>query len=250
MVYKIGKRDLVFIFDVDGVIADTPQEESWEKTMSGFGLHYDGIFKEFYQKNLAGSPREAGIKKVLKYFLPEKEGDGELIQNFSNKKQEIYETLIRDGQFKVYEDVRGIILEAKNHNVSLAVCSSSENSKKLLENLFIKETNCCMYDLFDSVTAGAKSNGASKKSILYNLAYGRLLDKQTLREPAIVVWEDADVGVEAAREAGFNCIGVAREGLATPERLKSYGANIAYNEQQLKDLNFTNVIGQLEKILI
>lgn len=249
MVYKIGKRDLVFIFDVDGVIADTPQEESWEATIGSFGWNYEEDFKNFYQKNLAGNPREAGIKTVLHHFTPENEENQALIQDFSNRKQRAYEELIKKGQFKVYEDIRKIILESKNHEVSLAVCSSSENSKKLLENLFVKETNSSMYDIFDSVTAGAKSNGASKKSILYNLSYGRLLNKQTLREPAIVVWEDADVGVEAAREAGFNCIGVAREGLATPERLKSYGANIAYDDQQLKNLNFNMVINQLEQIV-
>lgn len=249
MTYKLKNRDLVFIFDVDGVIADTPQEESWLKAINNFGWDYNGNFKKFYQNNLAGSPREAGIKKVLEHFMPEEKDDETMIRIFSEEKQKEYLKLIDSGKFRVYGEIKNLILEAKKQNVTLAVCSSSENSKRLLENIQISEYGCRMADLFSSITAGAKSNGAVKKSTLYTLAFEKLKKCVSLNDPVVLVLEDADVGVEAAIEARFYCAGIARQGLTTPKLLKLHGANFAYGERQLKNLDFARVLGDLEQIV-
>jgi len=249
MTYKIHNKDLVLLVDVDGVIADTPQEESWQRTMIDYGWKIPEDFKGFYQHNLAGAPREEGIKKLYRKYAPGKQEDSAAIKEFSDAKQKYFEKLIEEGKFKIYEDVKKIVLEAKEKETTMAVCSSSENSKNLLNHIHLPEKNCSMYDLFEIVVAGAKSHGASKKSILYNMTYGLLLNKKTFDNPFIVVLEDADVGVKAAKEAGFYCVGIARDGLTTPNALMNHGADIAYNQNQLNSLNFNGLSGDLEKLL-
>lgn len=249
MTYRIHGRDPVLLVDVDGVIADTPQEESWQRTMQEHGWIVSGNFKTYYQHNLAGGPREQGIKKILEQFAPEKKEDLTAIKEFSDAKQAHFEKLIEEGKFRIYDDVRRLVVEAKEREIAMAVCSSSENSKKLLEHIYLQEKSCSMYEMFDIVIAGAKSHGASKKSVLYNMTYGLLLNKKTFNNPFIIVLEDADVGVEAAKEAGFYCVGIARPGLTTPRLLRMHGADIAYNQRQLNSLDFNHLASDLEKLV-
>jgi len=55
-----------FLFDVDGVIAETPHEESWKEAAIEYeliGKNFD--FTCFYQKFVAGIPGLKGARAIL-----------------------------------------------------------------------------------------------------------------------------------------------------------------------------------------
>lgn len=246
MSYLINGKESVFIFDVDGVIADTPQEKSWFLASQEMGLYYQGDFSKFYQANMAGVPRKVAAEALIKYF--QGVGDIDKVNSLMERKQDIFLNLVNTGQFNIYEDVLRIIHESKKRGVVLGVCSSSDNSEELLRNTpsLGKER---LYELFVAITAGAKKYGVSDKTELYKISYRRILEKVDVDNPFVLVWEDADSGIKAAKNAGFSCIGIARNGLTTPDLLKKCGADIAYDESTLSRISFDRIHKDLASLV-
>jgi len=136
-----------------------------------------------------------------------------------------------------------IIESARNSNVPVAAVSSSESAERMLRKVGI-------FDIFNSTTLGAITYRALKKEHLYSFAFGRLCEKLGLSDlPYPVVFEDADSGISAAKNLGYFCVGIAREGLATEDSLITAGANLAYNGENLLSKGYVGVIGDVEKSL-
>ena len=241
---------LVFLFDIDGVVAETPHEESWRETAIEYGLvEKDFNFKEFYQKSVAGIPGIKGAEAILEergYFRQKNifdvlEKEKEAIK-FRELKQKILEKHLEQGNFKVFSDIINVIIEAKNNKIPVVAVSSSENSEKILKRSGI-------YYLFDAHVLGAIKHRVKNKEELYVLAFGKLLEKYNYDEiPYAVVFEDADKVIESIKKTGYKCIGIARAGLATPESLVLKGADIAYNEAELRQKGFYGIMEDLKRL--
>ncbi len=236
--------NLAFLFDVDGVIAEIPHEKSWRKASLEWKLIKEGFdFTQFYQKNIAGIPGLSGAKIILDltgYYqknkiIVEKEKE-EKAMEFRNLKQKCLDEYLDLGDFRLFEEVVSIIKDAKKNKIPLAAISSSENAEKIL-----KKTN--IYEIFNSTTLGAISHKVSKKEDLYILCFEKLCKKLNLKKSLLpIAFEDADKAISAVKTLNYFCIGIARQGLATPESLIRNGADLAYNEKNLKERGYEGII--------
>ncbi len=266
---------VIFLFDVDGVIAETPHEEAWKAAAVEWGIiPEDFSFTLFYAKHVAGEPGITGARNILgllregaKPTYYEREGitdthkRDESAEQFRNPaKQKYLDGYIADGNFRVFDDISKIILGAKNAGIPVAAVSSSENSEAILKSINAIELakrvkvpytparkDASLYDVFNTTVLGAITHwhGAKVEKINhYAMAYGKLLGKIDRKEiPYAVVFEDAPKGVAAVSQLGFYCIGISRNStsgvtLASKEDLFRTGAKLAYAENELKHIGY------------
>jgi beta-phosphoglucomutase-like phosphatase (HAD superfamily) len=154
---------------------------------------------------------------------------------------------IESGEFKIFRDIESIIKDAKKNKTPIAAVSSSENAEKIL-----RKTD--LYNLFDSLTLGAIKHKplyrSIKKEDLYIFAFGKLCGMLDIEIPKYpIIFEDADKGVEAAKNIGYFCIGIAREGLSTPNSLIRNGADLAYDSTMLFQKGYGGIMRDLDKKL-
>ncbi len=243
------KSKIVLLFDVDGVIVDTPHENAWRAVALEWKLIVEDFnFKEFYQKYVAGIPGLEGAKIILEktgYYeeqnIVTKEEKQKKAKEFRKIKQNFLDEYIAKGEFKIFEDIKFIIEEAKKNKIPIAAVSSSENAEKMLKKIGL-------FDHFDSTTLGAIKHRALSKEALYGFAFGRLCG--TLNQdhlPTPIIFEDADKGVIAAKNLGHFCIGIAREGLTTKESLINTGADLAYDDLSLSNSGYSRIMRDLNK---
>lgn len=278
---------LCFLFDADGVIAETPHEEAWKDAAVEWGIiGKDFNFTRFYASHVAGEPGMTGALNILEllhengkatYF--EREG----ISSQANKekaanyfrdpvKQRILKEYIDKGQFKVFEDAAKLILGLREAAYPLAVVSASENTRAILEkidpNALAKKLghySVCessrFIELFDAEALGTIHHWHGKlieKINHYAMAYGKLLGAKGYGSeteiPIPVVFEDAPKGVVAVKKLGFYVVGISRISasgvcLARPDELRNSGADLVYDEKALGDVSIGDLLSDLEKIL-
>ena len=133
------------IFDVDGVLVDSPHELAWRESLKGL-LEGDwrdirnqtsGTAERFttqvYQQVLAGKPRLAGARAALEYFgVPDADRRAE---QYAAIKHEHVLQLIEQGRFRAFPDALRFILAVKNSGIRVAAASSSKNAKLFLERI-------------------------------------------------------------------------------------------------------------------
>ncbi len=198
------------IFDIDGVVADTPHEESWRRATEGLCARPDwgeavaasrwqpGAFtREVYLEVCAGKERREGARSVLKHFgIPD--SDGSRLETFYAEKQRVFLDMIEEGEVRAYEDAIDLARRAQDAGWKLAAASSSKNATAILEVLGLMP-------LFDADVCGRDVPSKPAPDI-FLAAAGEL----GLRPGQCCVVEDATSGVRAARRGGFMCLAVAR----------------------------------------
>ena len=133
------------IFDVDGVLLDSPHELAWRESLKGL---LDGDWRDIrdqtswtaerfttqvYQQVLAGKPRLAGARAALEYFgVPDADRRAE---QYAAIKHEHVLKLIEQGRFRAFPDALRFILAVKNSGIRVAAASSSKNAKLFLERI-------------------------------------------------------------------------------------------------------------------
>jgi beta-phosphoglucomutase-like phosphatase (HAD superfamily) len=135
------------IFDVDGVLVDSPHERAWrealERLMAGpwrdiapqTSYTPSRFTTEVYQTYVAGKPREAGARAALDYFgVPDP--DGQRLHEYCEVKQADLIALIARGEFVAFDDALRFLLDLKTAGVKLAAASSSKNA-----NLFLSKVS-------------------------------------------------------------------------------------------------------------
>ncbi|GIV20705.1 MAG: hypothetical protein KatS3mg023_2456 [Armatimonadota bacterium] len=218
------------IFDIDGVLVDSPHERAWGETLqrlmstrwadiaSDTRYTPDRYTSEVYQQVVSGKPRQEGAAALLEYFgIPDP--DGRRTQELCDLKQQMIVELIERGEFTALEDGLRFILALKAKGVKLAAASSSKNANRMLERVFLQpfcDRQCLhvsfvtpetrLIDLFDVNVCGRDfAQGKPHPEIFLTAA--ALLGVPPER---CVVIEDAPAGVQAAKAGGMRCIGVAR----------------------------------------
>lgn len=247
------------IFDVDGVLVDTPHEQAWrealQRLMTGEWLPFagetrytvDGFTTAVYQEYLAGKPREAGAQAALDYFGIV-DPDGSRLQIYMAKKQALIEELIERGEFKVFPDALRFLLRLKSHSLKLAAASSSKNANKFLAKIdvgaFVAEggmqgehlsytlpATLTMLELFDANVCGQPfPHGKPAPDIFLGAAAAI-----PLPPTECFVVEDASSGVAAAKAGDMHAIGVAR--LNDEALLRAAGADQIVTSLDAIDVN-------------
>jgi len=217
------------IFDVDGVLVDSPHELAWREV---FRSLMEGDWRDVrdqtrwtpeaftpavYQQLVAGVPRMAGARAAMEHFgVPDIEAR---IGQYAADKQAHVITLIEEGRFMAFPDALRFILAVKDMGIRVAAASSSKNAKRLLERIrldtfaaeqklgydFIRP-GMTLQELFDADISGRDfPHGKPDPTIFLTAA-----EELGVPPSRCFVVEDSSSGISAARAAGMASLGIAR----------------------------------------
>jgi beta-phosphoglucomutase len=217
------------IFDVDGVLVDSPHELAWRdalrQLMEGDWRDIRGqtswtaerFTPAVYQQVMAGMPRMAGARSALEHFgVPDIDAR---VERYAAAKQEHVVKLIQEGRFMAFADALRFILAVKDLGIRVAAASSSKNAKLFLERIrldtfaaeerldhdFIRP-GMTLIELFDADISGRDfPRGKPDPTIFLTAA-----DELGVLPGACFVVEDASSGILAAKAGGMAALGVAR----------------------------------------
>ena len=219
------------IFDVDGVLVDSPHERAWREA---FEQLIDGEWRdvreqssyapgrftpEVYQQVMSGKPRMSGARALLDHFaVPDPESR---VAAYADRKQHMVIELIKAGEFRAYPDALRFILAVKAAGILVAAASSSKNAGLFLEQIrldvFAAEhglpydfvtPGLSLLDLFD-VNLSGKDFEHGKPHPMMFLA---VADEFPAAPQECFVVEDAVSGVQAAKAGSMTALAIARVG--------------------------------------
>jgi len=231
------------IFDVDGVLVDSPHEETWRESLRQL-MESDwrdirdrttwsptAFTSHVYEEYMSGKPRMSGARAALAYFqVPDAD---KRVAEYALRKQEMLERLVEAGDFTSYPDALRFVIAVKDAGVLIADASSSKNAALFLRmirlDIFAQEQGISspsirpglsLLDYFDADVSGRDfAHGKPDPEIFLTAA------RELGIEPRYaMVLEDAAAGVEAAKAGGMAAIGIARAD--DTELLAAAGADI------------------------
>ena len=227
------------IFDIDGVLVDSPHEQAWRESLAQLmagpwasiaaGTRYapTRYTSAVYQEYVSGKPRAAGAQAALQYFgVPDPYGAR--VQEYGEAKQRLLLALIARGAFAAYDDAIRLLLHLKAAGVRVAAASSSQNADLFLQKVplarFRNEfpalaPDATLLGMFDANVNGQAVPHGKPDPALFLLAAAAL----RAAPDACLVVEDAPAGVQAARAAGMACFALARHSDAAA--LRAAGAD-------------------------
>ena len=182
------------IFDLDGVIVNTVplHFNAWKKMFSEYGR--DFTFEE-YKHKVDGIPRLDGARAVLTDI------DEAGLEKAAVRKQGYYLELVDQSEIEVYDSTVHLIKDLRAKGIKVAAASSSRNCRYILEKVKL-------VGLFDAIVVGGEFKKGKPDPEIFLLAASRI----GVLEDDSVVFEDAKLGVEAAKNGHMRCVGIAREG--------------------------------------
>jgi beta-phosphoglucomutase len=228
------------IFDVDGVLVDSPHEQAWREALrelmegpwsdiagsTSWGA--DKFTSRVYQERLSGRPRMDGARAALEYFgVPDID---KRATEYADRKQDMVVRLIEAGKFTAFDDALRFVLAVKEAGIRTAAASSSKNAGLLLGKIRLDEfaertglksdlirPGLTLRDTFDADTSGREFEHGKPAPDIFLAAASELGSDPA----ACFVVEDAPSGVKAAKAGGMAAIGLARsddEALLAAER--------------------------------
>jgi beta-phosphoglucomutase len=231
------------IFDVDGVLVDSPHEAAWRDTFAELMQHEwadirdqttwtpDAFTPQVYQQVLSGKPRMEGALAALEHFhVPD---PGARVAAYADLKQEMVVELIEAGKFSAYPDALRFLLAVKDMGVKVAAASSSKNAGLFLRQIRLDEFAAAEgldYDwiedgltllaAFDVDISGRHFEHGKPHPAIFLAAAAEL----GVDPHAAFVVEDAVSGIQAAKAGEFAGLGVARHD--DEEALAAQGADL------------------------
>lgn len=219
------------IFDVDGVLVDSPHERAWREAFKELmdttwrdvrhltSYTPDRFTPEVYQSAMSGKPRMSGARAVLDYFeVPDPDSR---VPAYADRKQTMLIDLIKAGEFRAYPDALRFILAVKDAGIAVAAASSSKNAGLFLDRIrldvFVTKhglpypwvtSGLTLLELFDVNLSGRDFEHGKPHPMMF-LA---VADELKLQPGKCFVVEDAASGVQAAKAGAMEALGVARVG--------------------------------------
>ncbi|MBO0712208.1 MAG: HAD-IA family hydrolase [Acetobacteraceae bacterium] len=207
---------LAAIFDVDGVLVDSPHEHAWREALTGFA-EPAGFTTVFYQAYVAGKPRLEGARAALEGLG----GDRAAARaaEYAAVKQALIDKLIEEGSFEAFPDAVGFAAALHGAGLRLALASSSRNVAAMLRQLHLPDGRALL-SLFDADLSGHEVPRGKPDPALFLLA----ADALGVAPAQCLVVEDAPAGIHAARNGGMKALGIAR--LGDEALLREAGADL------------------------
>ena len=217
------------IFDVDGVLVDSPHERAWKDSLRELmendwadvadrtSWSEEHFTPHVYQQVMSGKPRMSGALAALEYF--EVPDAAERVEIYAANKQTMVIKLIEAGEFEAYPDALRFVLAVRNADIRVAAASSSKNAGLFLRQIRL-DTFAAEQDLhydflrpglnllefFDIDISGRDfAQGKPHPEIFLTGA-----NELGVAPEACFVVEDATSGVQAAKAGGMAALGVAR----------------------------------------
>lgn len=181
-----------FIFDLDGVITDTAEFHflAWKQLADEEGIPFTRQDNE----QLRGVSRRESLCRMLKGRPIDEPTAEAWMERKNNYYKHYLETITPD---YVLPGVLRFLDEARAKGIRLGIGSASKNAKTVLERLGVLSR-------FDGIGDGYSVVNTKPAPDLFVWVAGRL----DVSPPQVVVFEDAEAGVDAALAAGFWSVGV------------------------------------------
>jgi beta-phosphoglucomutase len=251
------------IFDVDGVLVDSPHEKAWrdalrelmESKWSDIREQTTWTAERFtpqvYQEVMSGKPRMSGARAALDYFeVPDAETR---VEAYAERKQTMVIELIEAGEFTAYPDALRFIIAVKDAGIRVAAASSSKNAglflRKIRLDTFAEEQGITseslrpgltLLEFFDADVSGRDfAEGKPHPEMFLTAA-----EELAIPPEHNFVIEDADSGVQAAKAGNMAALGLARAD--DEELLAAAGADLVVTSLDDVDLG-TLFDGRLAK---
>jgi beta-phosphoglucomutase len=214
------------IFDVDGVLVDSPHERAWRDALkelmetqwsdirSETSYSPERFTAQVYQQVMSGKPRFSGAQAALEYFdVPDAETRS---RAYGERKQSTVIELIEAGEFTAYPDALRFIIAVKDAGIHV---SSSKNAGLFLRQIrldtFAGENGLeservtpglTLLEFFDADISGRDfAHGKPHPEIFLTGAK----ELGVPPEECFVV-EDAVSGIQAAKAGGMAALGLSR----------------------------------------
>ena len=242
------------IFDVDGVLVDSPHERAWRETLQ---LLMETDWRDVrprttytperfapavYQEVVAGKPRLSGARAALDYFgVPDAERRAE---EYAERKQRQVVELIEAGKFLAFPDALRFLLAVKGLGTHIAAASSSKNAGLFLRQIRLDEfaaeqglhydfieVGLTLQGIFDADVTGREFPQGKPHPMIFLTAAEEL----GIAPRGCFVIEDATSGVQAAKAGSMAALGVAR--LDDEELLRRAGADLVVTTLDDVDLD-------------
>ncbi|TAI48254.1 beta-phosphoglucomutase [Flagellimonas allohymeniacidonis] len=183
-----------FIFDLDGVITDTAEQHflAWKKLSDEMGWEFDREVNE----NLRGISRMDSLRFILDHN--EISLDDETLVELATKKNVVYQDLLNDITPEDFlPGAKEILTHLRTEGFHVALGSSSKNAQKVLEQLSAT-------GYFDVVGDGHSVTKSKPNPAIF--LFGA--EKLGLQPEECIVFEDAEKGIDAAKNGGFYSVGI------------------------------------------
>lgn len=251
------------IFDVDGVLVDSPHERAWREAFRELmetewsdareeSTYSPELFTPaVYQEVMSGKPRMSGARAALDYFkVPDPESR---VEAYAERKQQMVVELIEAGEFRAFPDALRFILAVKATGIAVAAASSSKNAGLFLKQIrldtfaaerglrydFVRP-DLTLINLFDADISGRDFEQGKPHPMIFLTAAEEL----GVEPGACFVVEDATSGVQAAKAGNMAALGVAR--MDDEALLNEAGADLVVST--LDDVSVSALLeGRLER---
>lgn len=192
---KGGKQTGKFmaaIFDLDGVIVDTVplHFKAWQRMFTRYGKEF--TFKD-YKEKVDGIPRTDGARAILTDL-----SDEELVEA-TDKKQGHFMEYLKKEEIPVFSTTIDLMKDLKKMGIKIAIISSSKNLPYISERTGINRIR-------DVEISGNNITKGKPDPQVFLMAAEQL----GIEPENCVVFEDAILGVEAAKRAKMACVGIDR----------------------------------------
>ncbi len=254
------------IFDVDGVLVDSPHEQAWREGLRQLmenewsdirdqtSYSPEKFTPQVYQREMSGKPRLKGAQAALEYFgVPDPERRA---RKYGDHKQKMIVELIEAKEFEEYPDALRFVLAVKQAGMLVAAASSSKNAGAFLRLVRLDEfaekeglsydflrPGYTLLDILDADVSGRDfEQGKPHPEIFLTAA-----EELGLPTEECFVVEDAANGIQAAKAGEMAALGIARVG--DEEALAEAGADLVVTS--LDDVSLEALAqGRLEEVSV
>jgi beta-phosphoglucomutase-like phosphatase (HAD superfamily) len=235
------------LFDVDGVLVDSPHERAWRRALedlmagewaaraAGTTWASGAFTPRVYQREVSGKPRADGARAGLAHFgLPV---DDASVARYAARKQDLVVELIEAGEFRAHDDAVRFLVAAHARGLLIATASSSQNARRMLERVPLPAgaPGRVLADLLDADLSGERVAHGKPAPDIFLAAAAAL---HVAPRDAVVV-EDAVAGIIAAKAGAMAALATARADDA--HLLEAAGADLV-----VRSLDDVDVDGLLE----
>lgn len=184
-----------FIFDLDGVIVFTDKfhYQAWKQMADKMGIYFD----ENINNRLRGVSRAESLEIILERYKGEPLSCERKLELMEEKNNTYRELLASMTPADVANEVRDILKKLREAGYKLAIGSSSKNTKFILGKVEL-------LDAFDAISDGTNITHSKPDPEVFVKA-GEFLG---IDASECVVVEDAYAGIDAAKAARMEAVGI------------------------------------------
>ncbi len=202
------KQLKAIFFDMDGTIMDTEKDGhrvAFNQAFAEYGIPVEWTVSKYHELlQIAGGKERMKhyFQEEGKKYLPGGTSLTDLIPKLHQLKTQRYISLIENGKLPLRPGIQRLMKEANKRNLFVGICTTSnEKAAKAAVDSLLSGIK------IDLLLAGDVVSRKKPDPEIYQLA----LQKTNMPRNGVIVIEDSENGVRAAKSAGLNVLATVNE---------------------------------------